>query len=86
MIDVTRYEGEATDAYATFAIEHCKNPQNDSYAYFILPAKTNEETAQYAETASDKIEILQQTNDAHVVMNNELNIKSCKYLKLDRRI
>lgn len=75
-IDVTRYEGEATDAYATFAIEHGKKPQNDSYAYFILPSKTNEETAQYAQTASDKIEILQQTNDAHIVMNNELNIKA----------
>lgn len=75
-IDVTRYEGEATDAYATFAIEHGKKPQDDSYAYFILPSKTNEETAQYAQTASDKIQILQQTNDAHVVMNTALNIKA----------
>lgn len=75
-IDVTRYGGEATDAYATFAIEHGKKPSNDSYAYFILPTKTAEETAEYAETASENIEILQQTNDAHVVMNNKLNIKA----------
>lgn len=75
-IDVTRYEGEATDAYATFAIEHGKKPQDQSYAYFILPSMNAEETAAYAETASEKIQILQQDNDAHVVMNNSLNIKA----------
>ena len=59
---------EKTDGRSSFIemwLEHGKKPVNDSYAYAILPNKTAEETAQYAQNPD--IEVLMCTEKIHAV-------------------
>lgn len=60
-----------TDRYQSLAFEHGTNPANADYAYAILPGKTAEEMAGYANDPD--IAILENSTDAHAVMDKTLN-------------
>lgn len=65
-------ENLSKNVFATYWIEHGNCPQNDSYAYVILPGKSVLETQQYGENGD--VEILECTQSAHAVTNNKLGI------------
>lgn len=66
-VDETVY----TDEYATMYINHGVKPNNDSYAYVLLPTMTENEIDSYSK-ASD-IEILRQDSDVHAVYEKNTN-------------
>lgn len=65
-------ETERTNNYATFYINHGVKPQDDQYAYAILPGMSAAETSAYA--ADPNVIITGQTNDVHSVVNTELGV------------
>ncbi len=70
-------EGEETNLFATFWLEHGKKPSNADYSYVILPGKTAEETAQYCENSD--IEVLECSEDAHGVREKNLGITAVNF-------
>ncbi|MDR0925870.1 MAG: DNRLRE domain-containing protein, partial [Hungatella sp.] len=70
-------EGEETNLFATFWLEHGKRPSNADYSYVILPGKTAEETAQYCENSD--IEVLECSEDAHGVREKNLGITAVNF-------
>ncbi|ADL05163.1 polysaccharide lyase family 8 super-sandwich domain-containing protein [Lacrimispora saccharolytica] len=70
-------EGEETNQFATFWLEHGKKPVNGSYSYVILPGRTAEETARYGQ--SPDIEILECSEDAHAVRETNLGITAVNF-------
>jgi hypothetical protein len=63
--------------FATFWINHGNSPQDESYAYVLLPGKSAEETEAYNETPD--VEILQQDSEAHAVRENTLDITAINF-------
>lgn len=58
--------------YLTVWFDHGVSPQNESYAYVILPGKSATETEGYAN--QPQVEIIQQTSAAHAVYHTGLGI------------
>ena len=63
---------EVTSQFTTLTYEHGTNPQNDSYAYVILPNFDSEMTNDYA--SNPKINILENNELVHAVEQTDLNI------------
>lgn len=66
-------------SYATIWMNHGANPENESYEYVILPGMTAEETKAYAE--NPQIEVLENSDDAHAVRHNGLNMTGVNFWK-----
>lgn len=64
-IDITR-------RYVTLAIDHGKTPENAVYSYVLLPGKTDQEMAAYAE--NNGIQILSNTSQLQAVQDVELGV------------
>ncbi|OCT11360.1 hypothetical protein A8709_06715 [Paenibacillus pectinilyticus] len=60
-----------TDSYLSLAFNHAKKPTDASYAYVVLPNKDAAATASYA--ANPSISILENSGDAHAVMDTTLH-------------
>lgn len=73
--DLGEYNTDTSEVeadYFTAWTSHGENPTDASYAYVLLPGKTDAETASYA--ASSDVEILQQDDTAHAVYEKSLGI------------
>lgn len=73
--DINTHAGsqeEFTRSYATMWFDHGINPTNKKYAYVLMPGKTAQETAAYAQNAD--IEILENTSEAQAVKEKNLGI------------
>ncbi|NDV46803.1 T9SS C-terminal target domain-containing protein [Paludibacter sp. 221] len=66
-----------TNSFATFWFEHGNSPQNESYAYVLLPGKSANETKAY--NKNPDIEILQQDESIHAVRENKLQITGINF-------
>lgn len=73
--------GTATRTYQSMVIEHGANPQNEEYAYVILPATTAEKTAAYAQNPD--IKILKLTQSVHSVKETKLNVTGSNFFAPD---
>jgi len=63
--------------FTTALIDHGKAPKNDSYQYSILINSSNERAEKYYEqlhSDAPPYQILQQTNDAHIVKYTEMGV------------
>jgi hyaluronate lyase len=65
--------------FITFWLNHGNTPQNESYAYVLLPGKSAEETAVYNENPD--IEILQQDDALHAVREKTQGITAINFWK-----
>lgn len=63
---------EVTRNYLEIAIDHGVNPENEDYAYVLLPNKTSEETHMYSKNPD--IEILRNDEKVQAVKEHDLNI------------
>ncbi|WP_284646510.1 polysaccharide lyase 8 family protein [Paenibacillus silviterrae] len=70
---------EISRHYLTLWVDHGESPQNEGYAYVILPGFTSNETEQYA--AQPKVEIIQQSSSAHAVYHSGLGILGINFWK-----
>ncbi|NOV03947.1 polysaccharide lyase family 8 super-sandwich domain-containing protein [Paenibacillus planticolens] len=62
---------QVTNPFLSLAFNHGKSPVNASYAYVVLPGKDAAATANYA--ANPDIQILENSGDAHAVMDTTLH-------------
>ena len=61
-------------------IDHGLNPDNESYAYIVVPDKTTDEVKSYAE-GTIPVEILSNTTEIQAVRHNELQITQINFYK-----
>lgn len=61
-----------TENYATMWFDHGTNPENENYAYVLLPNKNAEATRQYAENPD--IEVLSNTEEVQAVKDKKENL------------
>src|SRR5690606_11733317 len=71
-----------TGNYLSMSINHGENPTDGQYAYVLLPNKTKDETAAYAENAD--IDILENNADVQAVKENKLNIIGANFWKNEK--
>ncbi|MBP1962786.1 polysaccharide lyase family 8 super-sandwich domain-containing protein [Paenibacillus aceris] len=62
---------QVMNPFLSLAFNHGKSPANASYAYVVLPGKDAAATASYA--ANPDIQILENSTDAHAVMDTALH-------------
>ncbi|EMS72740.1 polysaccharide lyase family 8 super-sandwich domain-containing protein [Ruminiclostridium cellobioparum] len=65
--------------YLTMWIDHGSKPVNDSYAYVLLPGKTEAQVENYA--SSSDTEIIRQDNDVHAVYEKTLHTLGVNFWK-----
>lgn len=65
--------------YLTMWIDHGSKPVNDSYAYVLLPGKTEAQVENYA--SSSDTEIIRQDNDVHAVYEKTLHTLGANFWK-----
>lgn len=70
-------EGEETNQFATFWLEHGKKPTDAAYSYVLLPGKDAVSTGSYAQNPD--IEILENSTGAHAVRENKLGITAVNF-------
>jgi len=70
--DLGRDEENITRTFSTMYINHGKAPEDEKYAYVLLPDKTKEETESYA--LSSDVVILANEKDYHAVKEKNLGI------------
>lgn len=58
--------------FMTLCINHGKNPKNASYAYVVLPNKTNEQTAEYYK--NPQVEVIRNDKTAQIVRDKVNNV------------
>ncbi len=75
--DVGTSEGESTQNYMEMWFDHGVNPEDASYGYVLLPGKTADETADYAQ--SPKAVILMNNPYAQAVHHEELGITGINF-------
>ena len=63
---------EVSGSYATLWFDHGTNPSGASYEYVILPGKTADETAAYAEDSP--IQVLANNDNVHAVRHKDLDM------------
>lgn len=75
--DIGTFEGESTENYMEMWFDHGASPSNASYGYVLLPGKTADETADYAE--NPKVAVLMNTDKAQAVYHEELGITGINF-------
>ncbi|MCI9637862.1 MAG: polysaccharide lyase 8 family protein [Hungatella sp.] len=70
-------EGEETNEFATFWFEHGRSPENQDYAYVILPGMNPQTTEEYAQ--NPQIQVIERSVDAHGVKENTLGITAVNF-------
>jgi uncharacterized protein YjdB len=65
--------------YLTIWQSHGASPSNGSYAYVLLPNKTNAETQAFAE--SSDVQVLQQDDTIHAVYDKDLDVLGANFWK-----
>ncbi len=75
--DVGTTEGESTQNYMEMWFDHGVNPEAASYSYVLLPGKTADETADYAE--APKVVVLMNNAFAQAVHHEELGITGINF-------
>lgn len=68
---------DTTKNYLTMWFDHGQNPVDATYEYVILPNKTSEETAAYANAPN--ISIIKNTNEVQAVKENKLNVLAANF-------
>jgi hyaluronate lyase len=61
-----------TRHYLTLVIDHGIRPEQERYAYVLLPGMNGSQVEEYA--ANPRIEILEQSGEAHAVFHRQLNL------------
>ncbi len=74
-----RDEEDRINSFATFWFDHGEEPENDTYAYVVLPGRTADETERY--NAEPDIEILTQTDSIHAVREKKLGITGVNFFE-----
>lgn len=81
--DIDKNPGTSTDIrtknYMTLWMEQGQNPSNETYSYVILPNKNDTQVESYANNAD--ITIVENTESAHCVRENSLNILAANFWK-----
>lgn len=76
-INTTQSDTPRTRNYVSLAFDHGADPQQASYAYVLLPGKSQAETEGYSRNPD--IEILSQTNEVHAVKETRLGITAANF-------
>ncbi|WP_158289475.1 polysaccharide lyase family 8 super-sandwich domain-containing protein [Paenibacillus flagellatus] len=71
--DATVYD----NTFLTLWIDHGKNPNGAGYSYILLPERTEEQTAAYAEKPD--VTILERNEYVHAVRDNKLNVTAALF-------
>lgn len=77
LYELSGYDVASPRNYLTMWFDHGSNPTDAQYAYAILPDKTSEETAEYAQNPD--FEILSNTKDIQAIYEKNLQLTAANF-------